>query len=580
MRSQNVMVCQWVGGDSRVSAQVVIDHSISGELCQGSCNHVLDGCQVQLNSCSFYRELYMGQLVDPKADYLYHGVTHGFDIVDPDCSARCFCSNYSSIESPEFKKQMDVIVAQELELDKVSVVSFVPDCVHALGAIRKSNGKLRPITDCRRPLGQSINNAMITTFAPFRYVTLDDISDELVGNEFLAVVDIKPAYRSINISPRHRKYQGFKWTLEGVSNYYTDNCISFGLRCAPYLFTQFTEFLVRAMHRRGFHRIFGYIDDFLLIGADKKECEVILKVFLGLLRSLGFYVSWEKLQTPAQQVRYLGVIIDTAAQELRLRADKMDKLYSHLDYFRGRSHANKQQLMSLSGTLSHCSRLVRGGRTFSRRAINLAKGLKELNSVICLPEWFREDLKWWQSFASCFNGKVSFFDREDLCDEQVYTDSSLSGFGGVYGQDWFLGVWSLRNHLELAQFPRDHVEAASYEWQDGDNINVMELWPVLCALRRWGAFMRNKKIVIRSDNSQVIAMLNTGRSRNDQCMRWLCELFWLSFIFNVHVVGRHVRSIDNTLADYLSRVSDSTVRSKLESMLVTGGYFLLLQLMF
>lgn len=167
----------------------------------------------------------MGQVVDLRADYLYHRVTHGFDIVDPDCDLKYCCANYSSIKSSEFKCQMDSIVRQEIEATKVSRVhsrvQFAPDCVHALGAVKKSNGKLMPITDC------SINGAMSTTFAPFKYVTLDKICDGLKENEFMAVVDIKAAYTSINISPGHCRFQGYRWELDGMDSYYTDNCICF-----------------------------------------------------------------------------------------------------------------------------------------------------------------------------------------------------------------------------------------------------------------------------------------------------------------------------------------------------------------
>lgn len=249
----------------------VSDHSVSNELCQGRCDHELAGCEVQLNSCNFYRELYMNKTPDPMADYLYHGVIHGFDIVDPDCDATYCCANYSSIEAPEFKGQMDAIIRQELDSTKVTLNGVVPDSVHALGAIRKSSGKLRPITDCRRPLGLSINNRMATTFSPFRYVTIDEICDELEGNKFMAVVDIKSAYRSINISPGHRKYQGFKWSLEGKTNYYTDNCVCFGLRCVPYIFNQFTEFLVRAMHRRGFRTFLAILKFFCWLGRIRRN---------------------------------------------------------------------------------------------------------------------------------------------------------------------------------------------------------------------------------------------------------------------------------------------------------------------
>lgn len=46
-------------GASVLNNSMVVDHSIVSELCSGSCSHKLEGCEVQLNRCAFYRELYM-----------------------------------------------------------------------------------------------------------------------------------------------------------------------------------------------------------------------------------------------------------------------------------------------------------------------------------------------------------------------------------------------------------------------------------------------------------------------------------------------------------------------------------------
>lgn len=158
---------------SNICSRFVIDHSIIDDLCEGPCFHVLGGCQVQLNRCNFYRELFLSGSVDIDADYIYHGVSHGFDIVDTGCPASYHCSNYDSIKSAEFRSQMDSIVKNEIEESKVTMVNDTPRCIHALGAVRKANGKLHPITDCRRPLLRSINNYMSSTFVPLHYVTLD-----------------------------------------------------------------------------------------------------------------------------------------------------------------------------------------------------------------------------------------------------------------------------------------------------------------------------------------------------------------------------------------------------------------------
>ena len=86
----------------------------------------------------------------------------------------------------------------------------------------QSSGKLRPITDCSSPSGMSINNYMDTTCSTFSYTHVDDVTDSLVRGAFMAVLDIKSAYRSVNINPAHKQFQGFVWEIDGDLTYLTD----------------------------------------------------------------------------------------------------------------------------------------------------------------------------------------------------------------------------------------------------------------------------------------------------------------------------------------------------------------------
>lgn len=565
-RSRTDVLTDPIQGDGM--RKFVIDHSVSQDLCTGRCSHFLGGLEVQLNKCSFYRELYLNGQVDANADYIFHGISHGFNIVDPDCPAEYFRSNYNSIKTGEARRQMNLVVQEELASSKVSKVVSQPKCVHALGAIMKSSGKIRPITDCRRPLQLSINNYMTTTWRSFRYTTVDDVCESLAGNEYMAVLDIKSAYRSVNVAVAHRQFQGFCWDIEDQESMFTDNCLCFGLSCAPFIFTQLTEFIIRCMNRRGFERVFGYIDDFLIIGQTREECQHGLDELICLLRSLGFYISWDKLILPAQKVRYLGIMIDSTNMELSLPQNKLVQLKELVRQFLDRTHANKRQILSLAGLLSHCTKVVRGGRTFSRRVINLANFLPELHSIVCLPEWFRDDLKWWDSFVKCFNGKAGIIKNLHWCDRVILTDASFTGFGGWFGDDWFAGVWSMRDHPQLEEVHEDNIELGSSELTQVENINILELWPVICAIRRWGPLVSNRQLLLRSDNLQVVRMIMTGRSRDRVCMNWLRELFWLTFVFNIQIVAFHIKSSDNVFADMLSRLSDSSVMNKFRSLCV------------
>ena len=49
--------------------------------------------------------------------------------------------------------------------------------------------------------------------------------------------DIKDAFRNIPVASNNRWLLGFSW----LSEFYHENCLSFGLATAPYLFNIFTE---------------------------------------------------------------------------------------------------------------------------------------------------------------------------------------------------------------------------------------------------------------------------------------------------------------------------------------------------
>lgn len=38
-------------------------------------------------------------------------------------------------------------------------------------------------------------------------------------------------------------------------------------------------------------------------------------------------------------------------------------------------------------------------------------------------------------------------------DAAIWTDSSLSGFGGWFASDWFAGVWIMSDHMHLSFVP-------------------------------------------------------------------------------------------------------------------------------
>ena len=92
-----------------------------------------------------------------------------------------------------------------------------------------------------------------------------------------------------------------------------------------------------------------------------------------------------------------------------------------------------------------------------------------------------------------------------------------------------------------------------------NNINVRELYPILEAIWRWGPDWRDRRVVCYSDNTQVVAAINTGRSANGVAMDLLRKLFWQSVLCNCHLVSLHLSGSENVVADALSRVTTGAV---------------------
>ena len=58
---------------------------------------------------------------------------------------------------------------------------------------------------------------------------------------FMAKVDLKSAYRSVNISAHSQLVTGLKWYLGGEWRYFYDTKLPFGARAAPGIFHRLTQ---------------------------------------------------------------------------------------------------------------------------------------------------------------------------------------------------------------------------------------------------------------------------------------------------------------------------------------------------
>ena len=141
-----------------------------------------------------------------------------------------------------------------------------------------------------------------------------------------------------------------------------------------------------------------------------------------------------KWEGPTTCLSVLGIVIDTAAGELRLPDDKLECLQAQLLQWGDKAACTCKDLESLIGLLNHACKVVRSGRSFLRRMLDLLHAVPSSQPIIRLNNSFRADLAWWHTFLTRWNGE-SFLPPPSLLPETTLTTdaSGLWGCGAWHG---------------------------------------------------------------------------------------------------------------------------------------------------
>ena len=133
-----------------------------------------------------------------------------------------------------------------------------------------------------------------------------------------------------------------------------------------------------------------YLDDFLFADPlGTGECGVSLQLAERICTRLGVPLAVEKREGPAQVLVFLGIILDSVRMELRLPEEKLQRMSSMVEEWLPRRSCTKKELLSLMGHLQHAARIVKPGRPFLRRMIDLSSSTQELHHHIRLRGEFK-----------------------------------------------------------------------------------------------------------------------------------------------------------------------------------------------
>ena len=219
--------------------------------------------------------------------------------------------------------------------------------------------------------------------------------------------------------------------------------------------------------------VFHYLDDFLIVGNPSSEqCKVDLQRLLEVFDRLHIPVAIEKLEGSTMVIIFLGIELDTQLMILRLPQEKLCELWTLLTQWQTKKFCLKKDLQSLVGKLQHACKVVRPGRTFLCRMLELLKGTLRRQCFIRLNTAFRSNFSWWCTFLESWNGVSMLDDATNRSpDFHLYSDASGSlGCGAWSGTSWLQYLWT--------------NEFAAH------SIAVKELLPIVMACIVWGKTWR------------------------------------------------------------------------------------------
>ena len=110
---------------------------------------------------------------------------------------------------------------------------------------------------------------------------------------------------------------------------------------------------------------------------------------------------------PTQKLVFLGVQLDSTDGTMSLPPYKLEQFRDLIS-----ESLNRKQIQQLAGKLNWASSVVRGGRAYLRRILDVMQPLQNNRHKIRVPASMQEDLLWWNKFLPVFNS-VTVINHDD-----------------------------------------------------------------------------------------------------------------------------------------------------------------------
>ncbi|CAI7840860.1 unnamed protein product [Closterium sp. NIES-54] len=353
-------------------------------------------------------------------------------------------------------------------------------------------------------------------------------------------IDLKSGYHHVDIHPSCWKYLGFRF--DGKT--YVFRSLPFSLATTPFVFTQLIKQLARRWRAMGVW-VIPYVDDILFLCDTEAKARATCQSIIHDLNKAGLVINSKKSHLqPTQQLRFLGVELDTNRGQFSIGAERRASLLSTLQVLLRDGKAERKvpvrHIARVTGMLASMS-LALGAttRAFSQGLLQAIQQAPSWNSKVLLDPMAIEELEFWRHEFDKFNGAP--FHVSNSYDAVIHVDASAHSWGATL--DKFPG----RRIEASAAMPKHMLEASSTQREtDG----------VLWALQTFSERIRDQHVLARTDNQGVFFILRKGGSRHTNLTATCKSIIQTCMTFQIRLVVEWIPRELNTRADEISKALD------------------------
>jgi hypothetical protein len=426
-------------------------------------------------------------------------------------------------DSPDFKVIVDTLL-QKLAIEEV-LDWGTPGFYSSSFLVPKPNGSQRKI----------INLKYLNHFIKGQHFAMETpqlVLKSLRLGQWAASIDLKDAYFHIPIKVASRKYLRFM-ALGKVWQY---RVLCFGLTTAPHLFTRAVQPLVVWARSQGI-QIHAYLDDWLIVAEDQEVLKAHVQKVLNKAQDLGWLINLEKSAlTPSREFAFLGMQINTQMNSVRPVQKRIEKLTQLVKDLLSKESTTARVILRLIGCMVSVSSLIPHA-TLERRPLQFALkrvwdgDMRSLDRKVQVTLDLRNAVLWWANQENLLSSVCLQDMRQTVT---VLTDASLIGWGAHLDDQMASGIWT----------PQEAQ----------NSINVLEMWAVERALKRFQHLLLGQKVQILSDNMTVVSYITKqgGTQIHNLYVQVRRILVWCRDRA-ISLSARHIPGNRNVLADRLSR---------------------------